>query len=303
MLLSFFFMALPSLLNAQLNGQLHGIVFGESLESAKDKLENHADTWNLYGVDDPVFPLAETKEVHLVGQQFNLGEKTIEEIVFTFTDDQLQYIEARGGAVEASLALQEMSLDTLLDYVASYDQGFFAKPSEEAIWLLSKEAMHPNLFAWTNPFLPSNGGLAKAYSSSVAIPDLVRLGASMEVLKPVMQEASTFTFEQDVSGGQDPFAKTQINCFGIEYASFPRKMEARFGPSGNLNMVWILTAKQEEDRVRQALVEEFGEAEWSNANWEAFAGWEVLLRKDKPEVLLVAEAPREAVKQWIMSGR
>jgi len=48
----------------------------------------------------------------------------------------------------------------------------------------------------------------------------------------------------------DPNAQFQIDCFGVEYAGFPRKIEARFGDD-RLNTVWILTGSGEEDRLRK----------------------------------------------------
>ena len=72
----------------------------------------------------------------------------------------------------------------------------------------------------------------------------------------------------------------------MEYAGFPRKLEARFGDK-KLNTVWILTAKAEEDRIRKKLTEEYGKALFIDDNWEVFNDWQVLLRKDKPEVLLL----------------
>ena len=86
--------------------------------------------------------------------------------------------------------------------------------------------------------------------------------------------------------GSDPHAQIQIDCFGIDYAGFPRKIEARFG-DGRLNVVWILTGEGEEDRIRQKLKREYGNIIYKNDAWEVFHNWQVLLRKDKPEVLLV----------------
>jgi hypothetical protein len=88
--------------------------------------------------------------------------------------------------------------------------------------------------------------------------------------------------------GNDPNAQLQIDCFGIEYGGFPRKFEARFG-DGKLNVLWILTGKGEEDRLRQKLISEYGQVIFKDDNWEVFNDWQVLLRKDKPEVLMLTK--------------
>ena len=80
----------------------------------------------------------------------------------------------------------------------------------------------------------------------------------------------------------------QLDCFGFEYAGFPRKIEAVFG-DGILEQVWILTGKPEEDRIRQALTEAYGAPSFVDENWEVFDDGRVMLRKDKPEVLMVSD--------------
>ena len=84
----------------------------------------------------------------------------------------------------------------------------------------------------------------------------------------------------------------QVNCFGIEYAGFPRKIEARFG-DGGLELLWILTAKGEESRIAASLQEAYGKPVFENQEWAVFKNWEVSLRKDKPEVLVL---PPEGAK-------
>ena len=100
----------------------------------------------------------------------------------------------------------------------------------------------------------------------------------------------------------EPSTQAQVNCFGYEYAGFPRKFEAIYG-DGILEVVWILTGKGEENRVRQALIEAFGPAENINDQWETFAGFRVSLRKDKPEVLLLSERMVPYYKKELLGVR
>jgi len=68
--------------------------------------------------------------------------------------------------------------------------------------------------------------------------------------------------------------------------SYWRKIKARFGDN-NLNVVWILTGKGEEDSIRKVLMSQFGDPIFVNDEWKIFNNWKVGLRKDKPEVLLI----------------
>ncbi|MEQ5790667.1 hypothetical protein J4E06_06370 [Muricauda sp. NFXS6] len=82
---------------------------------------------------------------------------------------------------------------------------------------------------------------------------------------------------------------------------FPRKVEARFG-NGKLNSVWIPTAKAEEDRIRQKLKEAYGQHIVITDEFEVFNDWKVLLRKDKPEVLLLNETLIPVYKGFLLKG-
>jgi len=54
---------------------------------------------------------------------------------------------------------------------------------------------------------------------------------------------------------------------------------------GILQLAWILSAKQEESRIRDLLVAAFGSPIQTNEDWETFDDGRIFLRKDKPEVL------------------
>ncbi len=54
-------------------------------------------------------------------------------------------------------------------------------------------------------------------------------------------------------------------------------------------MVWILTGKGEENRLRQQIVKEYGPALYVDEAWEAYNNWQLMLRKDKPEILLLTK--------------
>jgi hypothetical protein len=74
----------------------------------------------------------------------------------------------------------------------------------------------------------------------------------------------------------------------MEYAGFHRKFEVRF-ENKKLRKVWILSGKEEENRIQEKLTIEYGNSIFENNNWVVFNNWTVLLRKDKLEVLLITE--------------
>lgn len=154
------------------------------------------------------------------------------------------------------------------------------------MWILNDEAMHVNLFSWENPYLNDNPVTADVNPSGKA-PEFIKMGGSLEELKPLIEANSKFNHRQELDGS-DPNAQFQIDAFGVDYLGFPRKIEARFGDN-NLNVVWILTGKGEEDRIRKALTNHYGQPVFQNEDWEIYDNWQLGLRKDKPEILLLTQ--------------
>ncbi len=172
-----------------------------------------------------------------------------------------------------------------MDYEVYVKDKLFIKEKEDVAWILTDEGMHTGLFAWENPYFNEN--YSAKLNTGTSIPKFIKMGEALEVLKPILELNSEFTYTEELDGS-DPNAQLQINCFGVDYLGFPRKIEARFG-NEKLNVVWILTAKGEEDRIRKALTEQYGIPIFVNDDWEIFNNWQVALRKDKPEVLLMEQ--------------
>lgn len=297
-LITFLLLIMPLMANSQSLKKFNGLQFQESFKSGKSKLKKISDKVEMIKPKQTIFPLAKDKETHLIAHRIKLGEETIEKGVFVFADDSLCYVELQGNIRKALTFGLKKEPTKLLGYHAYLSELLFLKPEDDVAWLLTKEAMHPNLFAWNNPYLKSGKSTRLTYNTSVQIPSFMDMGGAIEKLKPLMESNSSFIHIQELDGS-DPNAQTQINCFGVEYAGFPRKMEARFG-DGKLNMVWVLTGKQEEERIRAELVASFGEPVFSNANWEAYNNWKIMLRKDKPELLFLTEKLIPELKKRIM---
>ena len=272
---------------AAANGLIGGLTWGDNHQTVLKSLEKLCLEVRNVDVNSPVFPLARNREQHVLCYGLVLPGGTVEATAFVVADDKLTLIEARGGAVAAMTGTRT---DTPSDYLGRkvFDRGeLVVDERNDVIWLSSKQALHVNLFTWSNPYLAT----APAYEQSAAPPVFFAFGKNYEELKPQFEQACPLFNIQPIkepSLPSKPASQVQINCFGYQYAGFPRKIEAVFG-DGVLELVWILTGKDEEERVRDALVETFGAAEFVGKTWEVFAGQTVALRKDKPEILMISE--------------
>jgi len=283
--LSFLAFILPVVAFAQVETLFNDIHLNESLELVSQKLEPISGTSNIFIVDDPRFPLAKSKEAHLICSKVKTKNGEIRNVVFTFADDQLKYIEAEGNVLETFTSKRSDTARVYMDFDVYVKDKLFLNKKKDRAWILTQEAMHTNLFTWENPYMNSGYKPEPNSKYSNDIPSFLKMGATVDELKPLFEANSKFTHREELDGS-DPNAQFQINCFGVDYLGFPRKVEGRFGDN-KLNVVWILTAKGEEDRIRQALIDQYGEAIFVNDDWEIFNNWQVGLRKDKPEVLLM----------------
>jgi len=276
----------PLLLIAQAESVFNTVVFNDSLEKVTEKLSAISNTATLFSPENVMYPLAKNKEDHLVCTKVKTNNGIIDKVVFTFSDDKLSYIYAKGNVYKTFTEHRKDTARTYMDYKVYVKDKLFIKQKEDVAWIITDEGMHTNLFAWENPYL--NETYSAKPNKSVNIPQFLKMGETLETLKPILESNSNFTNTEELDGS-DPNAQLQINCFGVDYLGFPRKVEARFG-NEKLNVVWILTAKGEEDRIRKALTTQYGKPIFVNDDWEIFNNWQVGLRKDKPEVLLMEQS-------------
>jgi hypothetical protein len=269
------------------------IRFGDSLTNVQKEIEPISSSFKIVKNKIPNFPLAKGSEVHLIVDNVKLKTGKIDKIIFTFSDDKLNYIEVVGNIQQALLSNRKDTAQVFMNYSVYVKDLLFVNLKEDKAWILTKEAAHVGLFTWNNPLLIKPYEL-KTYNSSAKIPEFLKMGKLLEELLPEFKERVTIT-QLDTLNGSDPNAQFQINSYGIEYAGFPRKFEARFGDN-KLNKIWILTGKEEEDRIRKMLIESYGEPIFINNDWEFFNDWMIGLRKDIPEVLFISKTLSEYYK-------
>lgn len=276
---------LPLTTFSQVETIFNGVALENTSKEVIQKMSSISATVNIVSPNVIRFPLAKNTESHLICTNISIENGTIEKAIFTFADDKLSHIEARGNAVKIFESKQKDTARTYLDYKVYIKNKLFLNEKKDVVWILNEEGMHLNLFTWENPYIKSS--YKPSLDISGKIPDFITMGENINALKPILEANSTFTNTEELDG-TDPNAQVQINCFGVNYFGFPRKIEARFGDN-QLNTVWILTAKGEEDRIRQELIKHYGKPIFVDEAWEVFDNWKIGLRKDKPEILLLTQ--------------
>lgn len=278
-------LCLPLLLNAQAELILNRIGMNEQAETVTGKIEAISGNTKMISVAKPTFPLAQHSEKHLLADQLKTTHGTLEKAIFTFADDKLVLVQAMGNVEEVFSSKRKDTAITYLDYKFYPKDKLMVNTKNDMAWILTDGGLHANLFTWENPYFQPEYMTPEEFSKEV--PAFLEMGATLETIRPKLEANSTFVVEEELDGA-DPNAQLQLNGFGVEYMGFPRKVEARFGDE-ILNVVWILTGKGEEDRIRQALLAEFGEPVFTSPEWEIYNNWTVGLRMDKPEVLLMRQ--------------
>lgn len=277
---------IPSVMLAQIESVFNAVEMESSVLKVSEKLKGIAGTTQLISTDKPSFPLAENKEDHLICSEVQTENGVLDKVVFTFADDKLKYILSRGNINEVFAESRKDTAMVYMDYEVYFKDKLFLNKKKDLAWIVSDEAMHPNLFSWKNPAIDMDNSFSKKELSN-EVPAFLKMGVSLEEMKPLIEKNSDFIVQEQLDGS-DPNAQIQINGFGVDCLGFPRKIEARFGDN-KLNVVWILTGKGEENRIRKLLVAQYGEPIYVNEDWEIFNNWQVGLRKDKPEVLLMEQ--------------
>ena len=136
-LLTLLCLIFPLLVPAQIESVFNDIRLNQSFQVVSEKLADIAESSNIVSIDQPSFPLASEKEEHLVCSQVNTGHGTINRVVFTFADDKLKYIEARGNAIEVLTYMLADTARTYLNYEVYAEEKLFLQKEEDAAWIMT----------------------------------------------------------------------------------------------------------------------------------------------------------------------
>jgi len=288
-LLAFLAVVTPCLCQSAEVELIEGVEMGDSLETVLPALEGQCESTSVFEEPRPRYPLAGQLEVHLLCKGWFGGPLDFESAAFVIADGQLVQMEASG--VDQDIVQRLLGVpDGEYLHMDNFRQGtvWMDTHTDRLLWL-SMEARHPNLFAWPNPHL--GAPVEKPQNESTQIPALLNFSSSLETLRPLFQEQCdqiVIHENERVWLPDHPSNQVQIDCFGFAYAGFERKLEAVFG-DGKLQVIWVLTGKPEESRLRARLVEDWGQPSLVNDNWEVFGNGRISLRKDKPEFLILSD--------------
>jgi hypothetical protein len=210
---------------SQVGAIVSGAQMGDSIHTVIEGLSDLSVTHKLITVESPSFPLAKNTESHLICTRVQTAKGVIDRVVLTFADEVLVHIECRGNTKKALIESRTDTAFNYLDFEIYLSDLVFAHTKKDLVTILSKESLHPNLFAWENPYPLSPKNPAKKYQSSAKVPSFLKMGGDIAKLASKFESNSKY-FLRDALDGSDPDADTQLNVFGIEYAGFPRKFES-----------------------------------------------------------------------------
>jgi len=265
------------------------VTLGDDMTTLRSKLQSSCKAITRVTISPPRFPLAENNEQHLICDNYAQGDIRFSKTAFTLADDRLVRMEATGIAPQqVKVALGEASA-AYLDYEIYGDGLFWLSETRNTVIWLDSTGLHPNLFAWRNPL-----AYGKEYPytpTAVVHPQIAKFETSLNQQIPQLEASCSPLLVEEIAEiwlQNQPQRQTQANCFNYPYAGFERKLELVFG-DGRLQVVWILTAKAEEQRIREHLIAQWGSPDINNATWEVFEEGRISLRKDLPELLLLSD--------------
>lgn len=276
---------------------LHIDAWGASLDEVRAAITSHADHVEVVPVTPPRHPLASQDETYLVCRDLRTASNdVVATAVYTFADDSLVVVEVETEGLSEGAPSEGDSVVSFPPFVVDVSTFTVTHLEDDHAWILSPEAAHAHAFLWSSPdgsgTHDREGGPDRMDDgSAMALPSCLPLGASIDEVAPLLDAACVATMRRDISEvwlATEPEQQVQIDAYGVTYAGVPRKAEAVFG-DGRLELVWILTGRGEEDRLRRMLTAAFGDPVYVDDDIEAFDGWRVALRKDKPEVLFLSE--------------
>jgi hypothetical protein len=271
-----------------LDGSLSGLAFGDGVEIARATLGPDCRSISAFDLSAPRLPLAAERESELICWSYaSPGGLNLDTLVLRFADGRLAMVEGRGDNVTALLSPEKGTMD-YAGYIGYIGPDDAVVIDGDVAWVVRADDMHSHPFLGSTPLVTEQGSPAAAATAHKP-PDLV-FGASLEEIRETFVPQCSRAVEREISPPNlpnEPEEQIQIDCLGFPYAGFSRKVEAVFA-DGELALVWILTGKPEEPRVRDALIAAYGDPVQVSDNSEVFGDGSVVLRKDRPEVLFLS---------------
>jgi hypothetical protein len=270
-------------------------VFGVSLNmnahDVRERLDGSCRTFSIHESAQPILPIAQVHEQQIICVEFDNEDRKFGEVAFVFGDDELHMIEAFGSNAKTTFDQLPGKPFPYAGHWANREALAFVEEMTNRLVFLTGEGAHAHLLLWRSPFLLSNKMMLVETPASALPPPVLRFGESPEALRAMFETDCDVLAERPVNNpllASISKQQIQLDCFGIDYAGFPRKLEAVFA-GDRLELAWILIGKAEEERMRDALTAEYGAPIETGQRWEVFHSGRVALRKDKSEVLFLSE--------------
>lgn len=238
---------------------------------------------------DPAPPRLPTTENM---ESFVLCEMPGGAVGLSYSDGSLVLAQLQGvGLIDGFMARRQVSEEPVRyagrDIYPSV--ALAVDPAMEQAWLLSPAHLHAHLFLFDHPMLADAAPRLGEAASPVLLPVGVEIGMDLTDVRALLSVQCAVHEERRIEpatlpGG--PSRQVQIDCFGVDVAGFPRKVEFVFADAA-LELVWILTGEEEHARLLHQLTLAFGDP---TQETDSYVIWPdgLALRKDVPEIMMAS---------------
>jgi len=235
--------------------------------------------------------------VHLVCKGLVLAGSDVRPTsVYTFADDALVMIEARGaGGTLAPAPEPAMQMEAFDVYA---EQGVVINRQRDQTWYFGDLNLANLFIFWDNPVWENRDA---AIDTEWFLPPEAVWGESAESVMAALGDKCGLMKHRSIDElwlRTAPAEQQQLDCYGYEIAGYPRKLEFVFGDD-RLEQIWLMFGPADIARARDHFSGEFGAPVHVGDVLEAFEGWHVAIRKDIPEILMLS--PKE-VELWERDG-
>tara|TARA_R110000868_G_scaffold269582_2_gene528927 strand:- start:1571 stop:2485 length:915 start_codon:yes stop_codon:yes gene_type:complete len=277
-------LALPGAALAQ-STPVAGLELGINEAAARPLVDAACGAVERVEIADTRLPAALTSEVYLKCTGLELADGAqVDAALFTFADDALILLEARG---HAGALTPEGDPMVSIEGFDVYERGrIVTRPDADQAWLLSPASLQTFMMFWDNPIWTVAQPVAP--DADYFLPPEIVFGAAFDERMAALESVCPLLRVQDIEEiwlGTSPAVQRQIDCMGYEIAGYPRRLEFVFG-DGQLEQMWILFGAGDIPRLREFLTATYGPAIHVDETYEVFDDWRIALRKDNPEILM-----------------
>lgn len=143
--------------------------------------------------------------------------------------------------------------------------------------------------------------VACGQNTSITRPEVFEFGASLTIMQEQMSPLCTQITVRDDEPLQLPTAtrtQAQLDCEGFLFEGKKRKVELIFADD-QLDIVWILTEPEEEEKWITDFTEQFGAPTHQMEEATFFLDNGVAVRNQPHEILFLSDRLKEPYRQWL----